>query len=217
MTVLDITPFIEAESDRITSDDLIAGPASYTVARVEGRSEQDGKKRLVIHLQGASKPFIPCKGMVRLLGHLWGADLSQWVGRGLTLYRDPDVRFGKDMTGGVRICAVSDIERPATVPIRTSQKSVKAYKVDPLARQQLATPPKQSPGGDRAQIWLDGQMDQIEAAETAAILDGVMAKAGKALGKLATERPDLHEQFMSAFNARMAALQVEDDPFGGDA
>lgn len=205
MTELHIAPFIESASDRIIGDDLIAGPQTYTITGAKGIVE-DKKKRLRLDLDGSAKPFIPCKGMARLMGHLWGPDASKWIGKTVTLYRDPDVRFGADMTGGVRICAASNIDAQQSVPIRISQKSVKTYKVDPIAQ-----PVGGSPRQDAAQKWADGYIAAIKAAVDAAALNAFVNSKAVKLTELEKARPDLHAECLKALVARRDSLSSEPD------
>lgn len=206
MTELNIAPFIEAESDRIVGDDLIAGPRTFTVSKVSGVIDEKKKKRLVLQLDGANKPFIPCKGMARLLGHFWGADAAKWVGRVLTLYRDPDVRFGADTTGGVRVCAVSDIDRTEKVPIRTSQKSVKTYEVKPVEA------PKPQPGKQTAEQWASEHIAAVQNAPDTDALGQLITKGGKAMGKLKADKPELWAEVNTAYTARAGQLEQEGKP-----
>lgn len=208
MNAIDISPFLEAQSDQITADDLIAGPRSYVIARVE--MKRDGEEKPVhIYLEGADKPFRPCKGMARLLAQMWGPDAAKWVGRGMTLFRDPDVRYGADVLGGVRISALSHLDEAMTVAVRASKKKVKGYRVEPLR----SAPP--APETDKAADWLEGQLAAIESAQSVDELDEIMSRATKPLARLAASRTELHARFTAAFDARHGELVADDtDPFG---
>jgi hypothetical protein len=50
--------------------------------------------------------------MRRVLVAMWGAEASAYVGRSLTLFRDPDVKFGGMETGGIRISHATHIDAP---------------------------------------------------------------------------------------------------------
>jgi hypothetical protein len=204
----DIAPFVEAESDRITADDLIAGPRTFTIARIEG-TMAEGKRRMVVHLAGSpGKPFMPCKGMVRLLGQIWGPDAAQWVGRGITLFRDPDVRFGADLTGGVRIAAVTHIDSPQNVSVRASQKKIKGYNIKPMAAP--------APETDAAKEAANKILANIARAPDAAKLDAYLtgnAVAGR-VADWRRDRPELVAAIDAAVGARKANFGgLDDDPF----
>jgi hypothetical protein len=70
--------------------------------------------------------------MRRVLVACWGPDASQYVGRRVTLFCDPDVMFGKDRVGGTRIRALSHIDKPKRVPLLVSRGKSATYVVDPL-------------------------------------------------------------------------------------
>lgn len=203
----DIAPFIEAESDRITADDLIAGPRTFTIAKIDG-TMSEGKRRMVVHLADSpGKPFMPCKGMVRLLGQLWGPDAATWVGRGITLFRDPDVRFGADLTGGVRIAAVTHIDRAQGVSVRASQKKIKSYNVAPLKVEAKADEARAAAEKIAATI-----ARAPDAARLAEYLSGRPAPMIEAWRK---NRPDLAALIDAARDAKLSSLGGDDDdPFG---
>lgn len=117
METLDITDTLAARSDQLNADDLIGGPVTVQVTRV---SRSSAEQPIAVHITG-HKPFMPCKTMRRVLASAWGADGSLWVGKWLTLYRDPEVRFGGEAVGGVRVSAMSDIPKPLTLMLAVSK------------------------------------------------------------------------------------------------
>lgn len=211
MNAIDISPFLEAKSDQITADDLIAGPRSFRVERVEAPG---GEQPVLIHMEGhEGRPFKPCKGMRRLLAQLWGPDAAKWIGRSVTLFRDPDVRFGADQTGGVRVAAVSHIEESRKVPVRVSRGKAKTYEVEPL-RGAAAEPTV-----DKAAQWADDQVRAVAACADADALDALTSKGAKAMGKLQSDRPELHSRILEAYETKRATFAppaADDDPFGSD-
>jgi hypothetical protein len=55
-----------------------------------------------IHYEGGEgRPFKPCKTVRRIMVGVWGKDASKYVGRSMTLYRDPSVAFGGMQVGGI--------------------------------------------------------------------------------------------------------------------
>lgn len=163
MSEMDISPFLEAKSDQVTADDLIGGPRTFRVSRVE---VPGGEQPVLVHLEGMDgKPFKPCKGMRRLLAAMWGLNASTWAGRSITLFRDPDVRFGADQTGGVRVAAVSHIDEPTTVPVRVSRGKAKQYKIEPLkAERRSQTSDFSGQLAELKSLAKPGNMDALGAA-----------------------------------------------------
>lgn len=98
---------IEPKSDQLNADDLIGGPITVVVTKVyPGPSPE---QPVEIAIDGDHKPYRPGKSMARVLVTLWGGASSTWVGRSMTLYRDPDVTMGSARVGGIRISHMSDL------------------------------------------------------------------------------------------------------------
>jgi len=63
---------------------------------------------------------------------LWGRDGKEYIGRSMTLYRDPDVKFGGIAVGGIRIGQMSNLEKEVTLVLTASKTSRKPFVVKPL-------------------------------------------------------------------------------------
>jgi hypothetical protein len=97
----------EPRSDQWNADDFVGGPRTFTIAGVTvGKAEQKYDIELV---EGEGRAWRPPLTMLRLLMSAWGDEAAVWVGRRVTLYRDPSVRFGSDAVGGIRISHMSDL------------------------------------------------------------------------------------------------------------
>src|SRR5690349_24610431 len=70
--------------------------------------------------------------MRRVLAACWGTDASEWSGRRVTLYCDPEVMFGKDKVGGTRISHLSHLDKPKSIPLLVSRGKSATFKVQPL-------------------------------------------------------------------------------------
>lgn len=130
---MDITDALAPNSDQLDAIELVT-PRTFTIAAGGRLAVRDGKTVAEIALEGFPRVWRPSKGMLDVLAKCWGADAKQWVGRRVTLYNDPDVMFGKDKVGGVRVSHLSHIDGAQTVPIRASGRgrSPKPWKVEPL-------------------------------------------------------------------------------------
>lgn len=128
---MDMTPTLEAKSNQLTSDDLIAGPKTIVVTKVAaGNNEQP----VAISYEGdQGRPWYPCKSMRRVLVAAWGADAKDYVGRSLTLFRDPEVSYGGMKVGGIRISHLSDLDGPLSIALTVTRQKRAPYKVQPLA------------------------------------------------------------------------------------
>lgn len=124
-----IAKTIVPKSDQINADDLITGPIVVTVIDVrQGEFEQP----VVLVIDGDRQPYKPCKTMRRLLVSLWGERASDWIGKQLELYADPNVKWGGVAVGGIRISAVSGIDQPHTVMLTVTRGKREAVTIKPL-------------------------------------------------------------------------------------
>ena len=126
---MDISPTITANSQQINADDVTV-PRTVTITNVEaGTTEQP----VFIHVaEFPGRTYRPGKSMRRVLVHAWGPEASNYIGRRLTLYNDPTIRFGKDVTGGVRISHMSDIDGKLTIPLTVTRGKRAPFTVQPL-------------------------------------------------------------------------------------
>ena len=133
---MDITSTLEAKSNQLNTDDLIAGPRTISITKVAaGSSDQP----VAISFDGdQGKPWYPCKSMRRVLVAAWGPDASQYVGRRVTLFRDPSVTYGGIQVGGIRISHLSGLETPLSIALTVTRQKRAPYKVQPLP---AAAPP----------------------------------------------------------------------------
>lgn len=134
---MNITDTIEADSTQINADDLPA-PRTVTITGVnKGTAEQP------VNIDVAEFPgraYRPCKSMRRVLVSAWGSDAAQYVGRRLTIFNDPTVRWGGLAVGGVRISHLSNIDKPLTIALTESRGKRKPHRIDPLPDAPAALP-----------------------------------------------------------------------------
>lgn len=134
---MDISDTLQAKSDQLNSDDLIGGPRLFTVEKVSaGSAEQPVNVNLV---ENPGHPYRPSKSMRRVLVAIWGKEASAWSGRQFVLYRDPQVRFGGEVVGGIKVSHASHIDGPQSIPLTVKRGQKARHTVDPLPD---APPPK---------------------------------------------------------------------------
>lgn len=127
---MDMTESIAPKSDQLNADDLIGGPVTVTVAEVvRGNAEQPVDVRLV---EFPGRAYRPSKSMRRVMVMAWGKEASAYVGRGLTLFRNPDITFGRDKVGGIEISHLSHLDKPLTVALTATRGRRKNFTVQPL-------------------------------------------------------------------------------------
>lgn len=138
---MDISTAAQPKSDQLNADDLISGPQLITITEVrKGNDEQPVE--IVTQEFGPGRPYRPGKSMIRVLIAAWGKEASAYTGRRLMLYRDPEIRFGKDAVGGIRISAMSDIESRLTLALTVTRGKRAPFTVDVLPD---APPPATKP------------------------------------------------------------------------
>lgn len=119
-SVRDLRDTIIPKSDQLNAEQLLGGPVTITVTDVRrGGSEE---QPVVIHYAGdGGRPYKPCKSMRKILLFAWGSDGAQWIGRSMTLYNRPDVKFGGEAVGGIRISHLSHIDRDISVALTATR------------------------------------------------------------------------------------------------
>lgn len=128
--VRDLRDTVIPKSDQLNADDLLSGPMTVQIAAVSPGSKE---QPVVIRIDGM-RPYKPNKSMRRVLLALWGEDGHVWVGRLLTLYRDPEVKYGGVKLGGIKISHMSDIDKPVEIMLTVTRGRREPHRVDPIAR-----------------------------------------------------------------------------------
>ena len=82
--------------------------------------------------------------MRRVMVAAWGKDGSTYAGKRLTLYRDPSIKFGGQAVGGIRISAMSHIDKPMVLALTETRGKKATFKVDVL-KANAPTSPAVSP------------------------------------------------------------------------
>lgn len=127
---MDLTESIAPKSDQLNAEDLLTGPRTFTVAKVEqGTAEQPVNVHLV---EFPGRPFKPSKTVRRIMVAAWGKDSAAHVGRRMTLYRDPAVRFGGMDVGGIRVSHMSHLDKRLVIALTTTRGKRALFTVEPL-------------------------------------------------------------------------------------
>ena len=127
---MDLTESIAPRSDQLNADDLISGPITVTITDVrEGAAEQPVD---VILAEYPGRAYRPSKSMRRVMVMAWGAKSAAYTGHRLTLFRNPEITFGRDKVGGIEIAAMSHIPKPLTVALTATRGKRKNFTVQPL-------------------------------------------------------------------------------------
>ena len=144
---MDISKALMAKSDQLNAVDLIGGPCTVTVLDVtKGTAEQ--MFNIITDVFGPDRPFRPSATVFRILGATWGTETSAWIGRRMTLFRDPTVKWGGQEVGGIRVKSLSGIKKTVNLTLATSSNSHAKHVVESLP--DAAPTPQDTSGRD----WL---------------------------------------------------------------
>ena len=188
---MDLTKTIEPDSTQINADDLIGGPATVTITEVKKGSAEQPVDIIVAEFPG--RAYRPSKSMRRVIVAAWGTDSKTYIGRRLTLYRDPDITFGRDRVGGIRISALSDIDKPLTLALTVSRGKRQQVTVDPL------------PPAEKQVVWA-GLTDAMKA--TGADQQAVLTLAAQVTGGPVTSLHGLTQDQVDRLTALVAQTAV---------
>ena len=185
---MDMSKIIEPKSDQINADDLISGPMTVTITGVKIKPGED--QPVSISIDGTPKVWRPCKSTSRCLVAIWGPDATAYVGRSVTLYRDPKVKWGGLEVGGIRISHMSHMERETTLMMTMSKANRQPTKIKPLA---AVEPAKTAPanamelaesaasnGTDAFRAWWASDEGKSCRASVAGDMDRLKSIAAKA-------------------------------------
>lgn len=167
---MDLSDTIIPNSDQLNADDLMAGPRTVTITEViRGSAEQP----VDIHLaEFPGRPWRPSKSMRRVLISAWGSQSSVWIGRRVTLYRDPEVMFGRDKVGGIKVSHLSDIKGQLKVALTVTRGKRAPHTVDPL------------PDAPAARDWI-AEADAATDVDALRALHAAATRAGASADTLA--------------------------------
>lgn len=186
----DMRTVTQPKSDQINADDLVAGPMTIRVRDI--KISPGIEQPVSIYFDGSDKAFRPCKTMARMMSapNLWGPDAKQYIGRSLTLYRDPDVKWGGLAIGGIRISHMSHIDGPVKMAVAESKAKRKIHTVQPLSAD-VIDPAAKWAAEFITKVAATTSLDELKALETAP--DNVAA-----IAKMKAKYPDLHTQIAKA-------------------
>ena len=199
---MDMTEFTAPKSDQLNADDLIGGPRTIRITRVTGTGNTD--QPVAVFFEGDNqKPYKPCKSMRRVMVTAWGADAAEYVGRSMTIYRDPKVAFGGMEVGGIRISHMSHIDKTLAMALTVTKAKRAPYRVEPLR-----DAPKDAPKEDKAAAGVETLVRAITDAADLAALEAITGD-GKVINQrawLAANRPELAKRVDDALAEALARV-----------
>lgn len=183
---MDIGDTLAPKSDQLNYDDLIAGSRTVTIVGKKILDPETNQQPVWLELaEYPGRPYKPNKSMRRVLQMVWGGKSDLYIGRKLTLFGDPNVTFGPNKVGGIKISHMSHIDKPTTVRITIRQAVKGPYTVKPLVE--------------------EVPVDWLEVAETVTTIDKLRALYMDAQASGAT--PEVLSK-IQAHQARIEGEQV---------
>lgn len=204
---MDMSQFTAPKSDQTNADDLVAGPRTITITKVSGTGNAD--QPVAVHYEGdAGRPFKPCKSMRRVMIAAWSADAAQYVGRSMTLYRDPSVAFGGMQVGGIRISHMSHMDREMVMALTVTKAKRAPYTVKPLRMDGGASRPS-----DKAVQAVEALIQRIKDADSQEVLEAITREdvVKQQREWLRGKRPEMAAQVDEALREALDALPQDGD------
>ena len=154
--IANLSDTIIPKSDQLNSEQLLGGPITVTVTAVR-RSDAADQPIILNYENDAGRPYKPCKSMRKVLIFAWGDDGREWIGRSMTLYNDPEVKWGGVKVGWIRISHLSHVERDIILSLTATKGKKETYTIKKLAQVPAPT--------DWLQPHLDALADAADMAE----------------------------------------------------
>ena len=129
--MVDMTKHIIRKTDQLNAEDLLGGPRTIKITDIRETSKAD--QPISLYFEGDNnKPYKPNLSMRKVLLVCWGRDGKAYIGRSMTIYNDPSVKWAGQPVGGVRISHLSHMNGPKTIPITITRGVKKPIKVGVL-------------------------------------------------------------------------------------
>lgn len=126
MSNFKLSDTIVTKSDQLNAEDLLLSNRIIKITDV--RMVSDPQQPLILNYDGDNgRPFKPCLTMRKALQFAYGDDPQNLIGKFLELYCDPEVKFGKEKVGGVRIAGMSDIKGTIRASFTETRGKKKEY------------------------------------------------------------------------------------------
>ena len=126
---LDATKAMAPRSDQLNGDDLLTGPRTIRIRDITQNLAAEQQKVWIFFDGDDNKPWKPCKTMLRALSIVWKTPkMKNWIGKHVTLFRDPDVVFGGSKDGGIRVSHAEGLDSVHTL-LLTAKRGKKGITV----------------------------------------------------------------------------------------
>ena len=140
---MDIDDTVAPKSDQLNAEDLLAGERTFTIAEVRVLDSPEQPVSVYLAEFPKDRPWKPSKTSRRVMMMGWGNKSADYVGHRITLYRDPEIKFGGDKVGGIKIRAMSHLpgNKRMAVALTVTRGKRAPYVVEPLPENAPTSPP----------------------------------------------------------------------------
>lgn len=128
---MDVSSAIVAKSDQLNAIDLVGRDVTITIVDVKP-GPADQPVHIITDQYGTGRPWKPSKTALRDIVQAWGTDSTVWVGRRVTLWNDPEVLWAGQPVGGIRIRAMSHIDKAFEAKHVITRGKTKKVMIQPL-------------------------------------------------------------------------------------
>lgn len=150
---------VAPKSDQLNFDDFIGGHTK--TIKITNVEKVGGDQPVNIHYENDNgKPWKPCKSMRRVMIRCWNDNIETWIGKSLTLFGDPKVKWAGKEEGGIRISHISDITHEITMALTETRSNRKPFTVKSLVVEAV-----------------------VESAPDAEVIKGLQLRASEAASK----------------------------------
>ena len=206
-----MTDSIAPKSDQMNAEDLLTGPRTFAIERV--RKGSGDEQPFDFYLAGFPRPFKPSKTVRRLLVAAWGKDAEKYVGRRLTLFRDPEVRWAGQEIGGIRVSHMSHLDKPLILALTVSKGKREKHTVQPLPddARPSAPVPDYMPDARKAKTFDEFRQVWKRAHDAGHLTDALAAELTP-IGKALKEKPAAEDTSSDTFVQEPPADWTPEDP-----
>jgi hypothetical protein len=123
---------IEKKTDQLNYEDFLGGVTR--IVTIAGVTAGTKEQQYDVAIEGDKRVWRPAVTVLKLLVAAWSDEATLWTGRSAELYGDPDVAFGRERVGGIRVSRLSHIDAPVTANLTETRGKRRLHTVDPLPR-----------------------------------------------------------------------------------
>ena len=125
------------------------------------RTQKGEAKKGVLYFEENIKPWIVSKKKLTPIKNKYGLETDEWIGKKITLYFDPMIKFGREITGGVR----AEIPREAPLP-KCQQCGKGITKAGKMSPEEVAAYTKNKYGKALCGTCAKAEAEKLKGAET---------------------------------------------------